>query len=150
MVKSLTTILVDTLQGGGLGVQQYQPQPRRKRPQMQAVINLKQRMLNKSIIDANASVRKFLAEETVVSYDDIPVGGQNGVLIPAVFPDGTETKIKFYRRPRGDRQLWIKKLGNHAKDGDTVTISRSTQFCLPSANGSICNQYLQIGIEAAA
>ena len=109
---------------------------------MQAIINLKQRMLNKSIIDANASVRKFLSEETVLSYDDIPVGGNNGVLIPAVFPDGTETKIKFYRRPRGDRQLWIKKLGKHAKDGDTVTISRAT--------GSISNQYLQIGIEAAA
>ena len=109
---------------------------------MQAVIHLKQRMLNKSIIDANASVRKFLSEETVLSYDNIPVGGKNGVRIPALFPDGTETKIHFYRRPRGDRQLWIKKLAKHAKDGDIITISRAT--------GSIRNQYLQIGIEAAA
>ena len=84
------------------------------------IIKITQRMLNKSIIDANKSVTAFVKEHLPVDYDHLENGQK--VVFQAIFDDGTRTELRMYRRPRGDELLSIKELIKRAKAGDTVTL----------------------------
>lgn len=91
-------------------------------PDPTATIDLTFTMLDKSIIDANASVRK-LALYNGVDFNKLKEGGNNGKVIEARQFGGDECKIKFYLTKRGDRRVSISKLNKFAKDGDTVAIT---------------------------
>lgn len=92
---------------------------------MKAKIKITQRMLNKSIIDANKSVVAFVRDcYPTLGYDFIVNGGKNVIL--AHYDDGhefgsTPTQIRLYRRPRGDKLLSVEGLTRRAKAGDTMT-----------------------------
>ena len=95
---------------------------------MKARINITQRMLNKSIIDANKSVVKFFREHLPeLGYDFIGNGAKNVIL--AHYDDGheyTSTQIRLYRRPRGDKLLSVQGLTKRAKAGDVMTFQAET------------------------
>ena len=90
---------------------------------MKARINITQRMLNKSIIDANKSVVAFVRNcYPTLGYDFIENGGKNTLL--AYYDDGhqyTSTSIRLYRRPRGDKLLSVQGLTKRAKASDVMT-----------------------------
>ena len=91
---------------------------------MKATIKITQRMLNKSIIDANKSVVELFSRNLAHrGYVNIDNGAKQ--VVRAVYDDGfgyTETEIRLYRRPRGDKLLSIKGLSKRATAGDVVTI----------------------------
>lgn len=91
---------------------------------MKATIKITQRMLNKSIIDANKSVVELFSRNLAHrGYVNIDNGAKQ--VVRAVYDDGsgyTETEIRLYRRPRGDKLLSIKGLSKRATAGDIVTI----------------------------
>ena len=92
---------------------------------MKAKIKITQRMLNKSIIDANKSVVKFFREYLPeLGYDSIVNGGKN-VILAYYQKDAdyayTSTQIRFYRRPRGDKLLSVEGLTKRAKSGNIMT-----------------------------
>ena len=84
------------------------------------IIKITQRMLNKSIIDANKSVTAFAKEHLPVDYDHLENGAK--VVFQAIFDDGTRTELRMYRRPRGDELLSIKGISKRAKVGDIVSL----------------------------
>ena len=86
-----------------------------------ATINITQRMLDKSIIDANKSVQEFSKNYLPVNYDDI--GNGEKIEIEAIFSDGSDSELRLYRRPRGDRLLSIKNLKKRANAGDTIKLT---------------------------
>ena len=96
---------------------------------MKARINITQRMLNKSIIDANKSVVKFFREcQPELGYDFIVNGGKNVIL--AHYDDGheyTSTQIRLYRRPRGDKLLSVQGLTKRANAGNVMTFEHDTK-----------------------
>lgn len=112
---------------------------------MEAKIVITQRMLNKSIIDANKSVVEFVKEFMPVDYDDLEWNRQNGrkprVAFESKFTDGTASEVRFYLRPRGDKLLSIKHITKKAKAGDTVTLSLYTG---PTEIGRNC--YISIDV----
>ena len=87
-----------------------------------AVIKLTKTMLNKHIIDANASVREW-AKLSGVDYAKMKCGEKHS--ISAEFTDGTETVLNLYRtnNARGDRRISIKGIKAQAEIGDTVTFT---------------------------
>ena len=95
---------------------------------MKARINITQRMLNKSIIDANKSVVAFVRNcYPTLGYDFIENGGKKVLL--AYYDDGheyTPTQIRLYRRPRGDKLLSVEGLTRRAKAGDVMTFQSET------------------------
>ena len=91
-------------------------------PQPTATIDLTFTMLDKCIIDANATVRRF-AFAHGVDFTQLEKGGENGVVIDAQHFGGEDCKIKFYLTKRGDRRVSISKLKSLAGDGDTVAIT---------------------------
>ncbi len=101
---------------------------------MKARIKITQRMLNKSIIDANKSVVAFVRDcYPTLGYDFIENGGKNTLL--AYYDDGhqyTPTSIRLYRRPRGDKLLSVEGLTRRAKAGDTMTFEHDSQGAMGS------------------
>ena len=91
-------------------------------PEPTATIDLTFTMLDKCIIDANATVRRF-AFANGIDFTQLEKGGENGVTIDARHFGGEECKIKFYLTKRGDRRVSISKLKSIAGSGDTVAIS---------------------------
>lgn len=91
---------------------------------MKAKIKITQRMLNKSIIDANKSIVELFSRNLAHrGYVNIDNGAKQ--VVRAVYDDEsgyTETEIRLYRRPRGDKLLSIKGLSKRATAGDVVTI----------------------------
>jgi len=87
-----------------------------------AVIKLTKTMINKHIIDANASVREFVKTQDVF-FDDMLSGSWHS--FQAEFKNGTRTFIKCYRtkNARADRRISIKGIKAQAEIGDTVTFS---------------------------
>ncbi len=88
---------------------------------MEAKIKITQRMLNKSIIDANKTVTAFAKEHLPSNYDDI--GNGNRCEFDALLvSDGknTQSVLRMYRRPRGDELLSVKGLKSAAKAGDVL------------------------------
>jgi len=96
---------------------------------MKARINITQRMLNKSIIDANKSVVAFFREyQPELGYDCINNGGKN--TLAAYYDDGhqyTPTSIRLYRRPRGDKLLSVQGLTKRANAGNVMTFEYDTK-----------------------
>ena len=86
-----------------------------------ATIKLTKTMLDKHIIDANASVRKF-SRLYDVDYDKMTNGDK--VSIDAQYEDGTPCKVNFYRtKARSDRRVSISGIKKQAIAGDTVAIT---------------------------
>ena len=94
---------------------------------MEAKIKLTKTMLDKSIIDANKSVREFLEQELDYTYDKLEadVDGKytHKYWCHALYEDDTPTIVTFYKsRTRGDRRISIKNLRKFAEEGDTVKL----------------------------
>jgi len=95
---------------------------------MEAKIKLTKTMLDKSIIDANKSVRDFLEQELDYSYDKLEADVSDGKYYHnywcnALYEDDTPTIVTFYKsRTRGDRRISIKNLRKFAEEGDTVKL----------------------------
>ena len=87
-----------------------------------ALLKLTKTMLDKSIIDANASVRNF-SKLCGIDFADMESGDKHS--LDAEFLDGTQTKISFYRtkNERGDRRISIKGIKQQASEGDTVALT---------------------------
>ena len=102
---------------------------------MEAKIKLTKTMLDKSIIDANKSVRDFLNNDFGMNYDDpfftkewydieAERTMRNAFFVVGEYIDGTEANIKFYRSAkRGDKRISIQKLKQYADAGDIVRLS---------------------------
>lgn len=118
-----------------------------------ATIKITQRMLNKSIIDANKSVVDFVKEYLPVDYDDLEWsrvnGGKPRITFSAKFTDGSPSEVRCYLRPRGDRLLSIKNITKKAAAGDTVTFSHADR---PISDGitTIRNNYISIDVTKGA
>ena len=95
---------------------------------MEAKIKLTKTMLDKSIIDANKSVREFLEQELDYSYDELDADVSDGKYYHnywcnALYEDDTPTIVTFYKsRTRGDKRISIKNLRKFAEEGDTVKL----------------------------
>jgi len=96
---------------------------------MKARINLTQRMLNKSIIDANKSVVAFVRNcYPTLGYDFIDNGCKNTLV--AYYDDGhayTPTSIRLYRRPRGGKLLSVQGMTMRAKAGNVMTFEHDIE-----------------------
>ena len=116
-----------------------------------ATIKITQRMLNKSIIDANKSVVDFVKEYLPVDYDDLEWsrvnGGKPRITFSAKFTDGSPSEVRCYLRPRGDRLLSIKNITKQAAAGDTVTFSHYTGV---TGNFPYRNCYILIDVTKGA
>lgn len=96
---------------------------------MEAKIKLTQRMLNKSIIDANKTVTAFAKDWLPVNYDHLENGKRCGFDALLVTDDKTiKSQLRMYRRPRGDELLSIKGLKAVAKAGDTLTFLQENAY----------------------
>ena len=91
-----------------------------------AQIRLSKTMLDKSIIDANKSVRD-LALNFGIDFDKMKNGDKYEVL--ARFDDtNQESVVRFYKTiNRGDRRVSIKNIKKFAEVGDLIALSA----CLP-------------------
>ena len=86
-----------------------------------ATLTLTRTMVEKHIIDANASIRGF-AKLLGIDYVDM-VPGQK-VTVDAEFTDGTATTLTFYRtNNRGDLRFSIKGIKANAVIGDTIALT---------------------------
>ena len=88
------------------------------------MIKVTQRMLNKSIIDANKAVTSFTEGRLPYGYD----GLQGKMCYPAYIGrpnDWMDSELRIYKRPRGDKLLSIKNLSKVAKAGDVLTLETS-------------------------
>ena len=106
---------------------------------MEATIKLTKTMLDKSIIDANKSVREFLDHDFGMSYDDpfftkewydteAQRTMRNAFLVVGEYADGTEGDVKFYRSAkRGDKRISIQKLKQFAEVGDQVILTSDAE-----------------------
>ena len=100
-----------------------------------AQIRLSKTMLDKSIIDANKSVRD-LALNFGIDFDKMKNGDKYEVL--ARFDDtNQESVVRFYKTiNRGDRRVSIKNIKQYASIGDLIALSA----CLPKDD----NKYIII------
>lgn len=85
-----------------------------------AILKLTRTMLDKHIIDANASVRAFGA---LLNIDYAHINAGDKVKIPAQFYEGGITYICFYKTKRGDRRFSVQGLKANAAAGDTIAIT---------------------------
>ena len=93
-----------------------------------AQIRLSKTMLNKSIIDANKSVRD-LALNFGIDFDKMKNGDKYEVEARFDDPDSNQHSIvRFYKTiNRGDRRVSIKGIKQYANIGDLIALSA----CLP-------------------
>lgn len=89
-------------------------------PTTVGTLNLTKTMLDKAIIDANASVRQ-LARLFGVDYDELKSGEK--VQVPSILEDKTEATVTFYKTARGDRRISIQKIKRIANAGDTLILT---------------------------
>lgn len=89
-------------------------------PTTVGTLNLTKTMLDKAIIDANASVRQ-LARLFGVDYDELQSGER--VQVPSILEDKTEATVTFYKTARGDRRISIQKIKQIANAGDTLSLT---------------------------
>jgi hypothetical protein len=95
------------------------------------MIKVTQRMLNKSIIDANKSVTLFVKDNLWASYDNLE-GGERMSYRAIINVYGSvdllgqkewlDSELRIYKRARGDKLLSIKNLTKVAKAGDIITL----------------------------
>ena len=97
---------------------------------MRAKIKLTKTMLEKSIIDANKTVTKFLYEDFGMEYTDPffdivgsdPLVARCKFVVKGEYIDGEEANVTFYRSRRGDKRISIQKLKKYADAGDIVSL----------------------------
>ena len=106
---------------------------------VEAKIKITKTMLDKSIIDANKTVREFLEQDFGMSYDDKffteewwDVESQRTerahFIVVGEYADGTEADVKFYRSvKRGDKRISIQKLKQYAEAGDEVILTSDAE-----------------------
>ena len=106
---------------------------------VEAKIKLTKTMLDKSIIDANKTVRELLDNDFGMSYDDpfftrewydpeAERSQRNAFIVIGEYADGTEANIKFYRSvKRGDKRISIQKLKQYAEVGDTIILTSDAE-----------------------
>jgi hypothetical protein len=106
---------------------------------VEAKIKLTKTMLDKSIIDANKTVRELLDNDFGMSYDDpfftrewydpeAERSLRNAFIVIGEYADGTEANIKFYRSvKRGDKRISIQKLKQYAEVGDTIILTSDAE-----------------------
>ena len=85
------------------------------------VLKITKTMLDKSIIDANQSIRQ-LARLFGVYYDDMQP--MERVRIPYISSESTSesSTVTFYKTARGDRRISIQKIKEIAGEGDTLSL----------------------------
>ncbi len=86
------------------------------------MIKVTQRMLTKSIIDANKAVTSFVQDNLPQGYE----GLTDKITYPALIGRPSEwmdSELRLYKRLRGDKLLSIKNLAKVAKVGDVLTLS---------------------------
>lgn len=89
-------------------------------PSTVGTLSLTKTMLDKAIIDANASIRQ-LARLFGVDYDELQAGER--VQVPSILEDKTEATVTFYKTARGDRRISIQKIKKIASEGDTLNLT---------------------------
>jgi|TARA_R110002051_G_scaffold215628_1_gene280056 hypothetical protein len=89
-------------------------------PAIIGVLELSFTMLDKSIIDANESIRR-LAKLFHVDYEELKVNERRK--IPALFSTGTESTVTFYKTKRGDRRISIQKINKEASAGNILNLT---------------------------
>ena len=90
---------------------------------MDAKIKLTERMLNKSEINANKTVKQFMWDDFGMKYTDPFFEVGNKLTVIGEYIDGEEADINFFRRSgRGDTMLSIQKLKQYADAGDEVRL----------------------------
>ena len=90
---------------------------------MAANIKLTQRMLNKSEINANKTVKQFMWDDFGMKYTDPFFEQGNKLTVIGEYIDGEETNINFFRRSgRGDTMLSIQKLKQYADAGNEIRL----------------------------
>ena len=95
---------------------------------MEATIKLTKTMLDKSIIDANKSVREFLDRDFGMSYDDPFFTEGCKLTISGEYLDGKRYDIRFYRTgKRKDKRISIQKIKLYADVGDTVVLTSDAE-----------------------
>jgi len=98
---------------------------------MDAKIKLTKTMLDKSIIDANKTVQKFLLGDFGMDYNDQFFVDRNKFIVTGEYIDGTEAKITFYRTgTRGDKRISIQKLKQYADAGNEVCLTSDSEDVL--------------------
>jgi hypothetical protein len=84
-------------------------------------LRLTNTMLNKSIIDANTSIRRF-AKLFKIDFDKM-VNGEKHIL-PATYEDKTVCNLSFYKTVnRGDRRLSISGIKKQAEEKDLIAFN---------------------------
>jgi hypothetical protein len=95
---------------------------------MDAKIKLTQRMLEKSEINANKTVKQFLLDDFGMEYTDPFFKVGNKLTVFGEYIDGEEVHVNFFRRSgRGDTMLSIQKLKQYADAGDEVRLSSDSE-----------------------
>ena len=95
---------------------------------MDAKIKLTERMLNKSEINANKTVKQFMWDDFGMKYTDPFFEQGNKLTVIGEYIDGEEADINFFRRSgRGDTMLSIQKLKQYADAGDEVRLSSDSE-----------------------
>ena len=85
------------------------------------LLRLTKTMLDKSIIDANASIRQF-ALLFDIDFDKMTAGEKHS--IDARFDTGESCRLNFYRTVmRGDRRFSCSGINKFASAGDLVALS---------------------------
>lgn len=84
--------------------------------------------LNKSIMDATASVRSFLKKENVHDYETQKQGSESKIIIPTVIYTDyktIKTRTSLYRPPtkKGDPRIWVYSLTKVASPNDIIAIT---------------------------
>ena len=93
----------------------------------EATIKLTQRMLIKSEINANKTVKKFLADDFGIEYTD-NFFDDSKLSIEGEYADGTVAKVNFFRRSgRGDKMISIQSLKHYADAGDMVILRSNSE-----------------------
>ena len=85
------------------------------------LLRLTPTMIEKNNLDANGLFRELLFNEGIVDYEELDLGGTNGVSANAKFIQADKTelvKLKFYRvtNSRGDRRFSIGSLKRRMRD----------------------------------
>lgn len=83
--------------------------------------------LRKGIIDATATVRRYLSDAGVHEYEDQPQGEADKVILRAWlhYPDGAhQSKVSLYRptTKKGDPRIWFSGLPEYARPGNLLAV----------------------------
>ena len=91
-----------------------------------AMFKITKTMLDKSIMDANKEICRFLSEHDFLDYDVLAMTEKiyiSCILQAYVGSSVNKTsKISCYKTNRGDKRIWIKGLKSIAKAGDILNL----------------------------